>query len=94
MGQCQSFRAAAEILYQISRSDPVQQSGLRALYRETIENAALTAKVTPGEMHVALLKRSEFYSVARMQGKSREEAFALAAKGDPQARVNLLFGKE
>ena len=79
MGQCQLFRNAAEILYQISKSDPGQQAGLRKIYEEHVEQSALTAKVPPEEMHIVLLKRSAAYAAARSIGKSAEEAFEASA---------------
>ena len=85
MGQYPWFRDAAEILYQISRSEPAQQSGLRSIYNHNVDKAANTAKVPPGQMHAALLKRSDLYAAARMQGKSREDAFTIAANGNRPA---------
>ena len=79
MGQCQLFKSAAEILYQISKSDPGQQAGLRKIYWQQVEESALTAKVPLHQMHTALIKRRATYATARTAGKSADEAFEIAA---------------
>ena len=79
MGQTQRFRDAAEILYQISKSDPGQQAGLRKLYHQAVDESALTAKVPDREMRIVLLKRSAAYAAARASGKSAEDAFTSSA---------------
>jgi hypothetical protein len=79
MGQCHQFKGAAEILYQISKSDADQQSWLRKMYWQKLEESALTAKVPLKQMHHALIKRRSAYAVARIAGKSAEEAFEASA---------------
>lgn len=79
MSQSLWFRQACEIHYKMCDAEKSEQASLRKDFTAKLQLAADTMKKSFEEMRAILLMRHDRYVLARMSGKSENEAFEIAA---------------
>jgi len=80
VSQTRWFKEALEVYFQMMQAPPSEQRRFLEKYRELIEMAATTGKLTAEQLDKVVVARSRKYRHYRIEGFSEEEAFKMAGE--------------